>query len=88
MSADFRDVASVEGGASFAMECGIPCELIQAQGDWRSDARTGPISTRPLVIGSVWHTLWGRRSRVRILLVLLWYFVSIARYGFIRLRIE
>ena len=33
--------------------------------------RTGPISTRPLVIGSVWHTLWGRRPRVRILLVLL-----------------
>ena len=26
------------GGASFAMECGVPCELIQAQGDWRSDA--------------------------------------------------
>lgn len=26
------------GGASFAFECGIPAELIQAQGDWKSDA--------------------------------------------------
>lgn len=25
------------GGATFAMECGAPSELIQAQGDWRSD---------------------------------------------------
>ena len=25
------------GGASFALECGVPSELIQAQGDWRSD---------------------------------------------------
>jgi hypothetical protein len=26
------------GGASFALECGVPAELIQAQGDWKSDA--------------------------------------------------
>ncbi|CAC5355478.1 unnamed protein product [Mytilus coruscus] len=26
------------GGASFALECGIPTELIQSQGDWKSDA--------------------------------------------------
>ena len=26
------------GGASFALECGVPGELIQAQGDWKSDA--------------------------------------------------
>ncbi|XP_052058947.1 uncharacterized protein LOC127699233, partial [Mytilus californianus] len=25
------------GGASFAFQCGIPGELIQAQGDWKSD---------------------------------------------------
>ena len=26
------------GGASFALECGVPAELIQSQGDWRSNA--------------------------------------------------
>lgn len=26
------------GGASFALECGLPPDLIQTQGDWRSDA--------------------------------------------------
>lgn len=26
------------GGASFALECGVPSELIQSQGDWKSDA--------------------------------------------------
>ncbi|CAC5425464.1 unnamed protein product [Mytilus coruscus] len=26
------------GGASFALECGIPTELIHSQGDWKSDA--------------------------------------------------
>ncbi|XP_060083658.1 uncharacterized protein LOC132562900 [Ylistrum balloti] len=26
------------GGASFALECGLPADLIQTQGDWRSDA--------------------------------------------------
>ncbi|CAC5393969.1 unnamed protein product [Mytilus coruscus] len=26
------------GGASFALECGLPGEVIQAHGDWRSDA--------------------------------------------------
>lgn len=26
------------GGASFALECGVPSDLIQSQGDWRSDA--------------------------------------------------
>lgn len=29
------------GGASFALECGIPPELIQIQGDWKSDAYKG-----------------------------------------------
>ena len=26
------------GGASFALECGVPADLIQSQGDWKSDA--------------------------------------------------
>ena len=26
------------GGASFALECGVPVDLIQSQGDWRSNA--------------------------------------------------
>jgi hypothetical protein len=26
------------GGASFALECGLPPDLIKAQGDWKSDA--------------------------------------------------
>jgi hypothetical protein len=26
------------GGASFALECGLPSDLIKSQGDWKSDA--------------------------------------------------
>ena len=26
------------GGASFALECGVPADIIQSQGDWKSDA--------------------------------------------------
>ena len=26
------------GGATFALECGVPSEIIQTQGDWKSDA--------------------------------------------------
>lgn len=26
------------GGATFALECGVPADLIQSQGDWKSDA--------------------------------------------------
>lgn len=33
------------GGASFALECGLPHEIIQAQGDWRSDAYKKYIDT-------------------------------------------
>ena len=29
------------GGASFAFQCGVPGELIQAQGDWKSEAYKG-----------------------------------------------
>ena len=31
-------VSGAGGGASFALECGLPTEVIQAQGDWASNA--------------------------------------------------
>ena len=31
-------IAFEGGGATFALECGVPPDLIQSQGDWRSQA--------------------------------------------------
>lgn len=37
-SSNFSGHSFRRGGASFALECGISSELIQSQGDWKSDA--------------------------------------------------
>ncbi|VDI59236.1 Hypothetical predicted protein [Mytilus galloprovincialis] len=35
------------GGATFAFQCGVPGELIQSQGDWKSDAYKGYLDPSP-----------------------------------------
>ena len=45
------------GGAPFTLECGVPSELIQAQGDWRSDVYLSYLDTSLGFRQRVAHTL-------------------------------